>query len=327
MLDANAAIYISDTAVNHDTKMALRLGVFPLENVPDALKDWHPGSNGKVLDLVHPSLYPLIYGTSRFLCESEVSLEDCAQYCGKGEIVPALKVEEVDPGYSSKHQWLPCEVSLDDTGSAAITSYINNLHPTPHKLLYTAVEQVITKAVPMWKLALQSTLFQYADPRIKILDDGYDHDAADADYDKRRKERKDAWQREKQERLEKRNQKDTCDDDNDDDDADSDDDDDNDDWDGSDIDEYFDPYQDQYIQLPDPDIFENREKKSTEEDASKFEQMFADNKLQVIVKLANIQLTPEKPSYDGGSWHIEVRSTEAPGRRLMADSQYKGPSK
>ena len=32
---------------------------------------------------------------------------------------------------------------------------------------------------------------------------------------------------------------------------------------------------------------------------------FPDNKLQVIVKLANIELTPEKPNYDGGSWHIE----------------------
>lgn len=24
--------------------------------------DWHPGSDGKVLDLVHPSLYPIVYG-------------------------------------------------------------------------------------------------------------------------------------------------------------------------------------------------------------------------------------------------------------------------
>ena len=26
---------------------------------------------------------------------------------------------------------------------------------------------------------------------------------------------------------------------------------------------------------------------------------------QVIVKLASIELTPEKPKYDGGSWHLE----------------------
>ena len=27
--------------------------------------------------------------------------------------------------------------------------------------------------------------------------------------------------------------------------------------------------------------------------------------IQVIVKLANIHLTPEKPEYDGGTWHVE----------------------
>jgi hypothetical protein len=32
--------------------------------------------------------------------------------------------------------------------------------------------------------------------------------------------------------------------------------------------------------------------------------------LQVIVKLANIELTPEKPSYEGGSWHVEGQQNE-----------------
>lgn len=32
--------------------------------------------------------------------------------------------------------------------------------------------------------------------------------------------------------------------------------------------------------------------------------------LQVIVKLANIELTPEKPTYDGGSWHVEGQLNE-----------------
>ena len=27
--------------------------------------------------------------------------------------------------------------------------------------------------------------------------------------------------------------------------------------------------------------------------------------LQIIVKLANIHLTPENPSYEGGTWHVE----------------------
>jgi hypothetical protein len=32
---------------------------------------------------------------------------------------------------------------------------------------------------------------------------------------------------------------------------------------------------------------------------------FREKGLQVIVKLANIELNPEKPEYHGGSWHIE----------------------
>jgi len=34
-------------------------------------------------------------------------------------------------------------------------------------------------------------------------------------------------------------------------------------------------------------------------------------KLQVIVKLANIELTPEKPSYPGGVWHVEGMRNES----------------
>lgn len=40
------------------------------------------------------------------------------------------------------------------------------------------------------------------------------------------------------------------------------------------------------------------------------ERKYKDSGLQVIVKLANIQLTPDKPAYDGGSWHVEGKSNE-----------------
>lgn len=32
---------------------------------------------------------------------------------------------------------------------------------------------------------------------------------------------------------------------------------------------------------------------------------YASKGLQIIVKLANIELTPEKPTYEGGTWHVE----------------------
>ncbi|KAG9024292.1 hypothetical protein FS837_005422, partial [Tulasnella sp. UAMH 9824] len=40
--------------------------------------------------------------------------------------------------------------------------------------------------------------------------------------------------------------------------------------------------------------------------------------VQVIVKLANIHLTPEKPEYPGGSWHVEGMANE----RIVASSIY-----
>lgn len=73
-------------------------------------------------------------------------------------------------------------------------------------------------------------------------------------------------------------------------------------------DQYPDPYQDKYVQLPDPGAYTRRERKSTAEESAQFEHLSAEKRLQVVVKLANIHLFPEKPSYGGGSWHIEVRS-------------------
>ncbi|KZV97530.1 hypothetical protein EXIGLDRAFT_670061 [Exidia glandulosa HHB12029] len=55
-------IWQSDTLVPDALRDALKQGTKVLEDVPDEQKDWHPRSNGFVLDLVHPSLYPLVYG-------------------------------------------------------------------------------------------------------------------------------------------------------------------------------------------------------------------------------------------------------------------------
>lgn len=64
-LDFKAAVIKSDTAVSSELKAALRTAAARLEDIPDRLKDWRPGSKGRVLDLVHPSLFPLVYGRSR----------------------------------------------------------------------------------------------------------------------------------------------------------------------------------------------------------------------------------------------------------------------
>ncbi|KZV94711.1 hypothetical protein EXIGLDRAFT_672811 [Exidia glandulosa HHB12029] len=52
----------SDRLIPPEVADALKTAVHVLEDVPDAEKDWHPRADGLVLDLVHPSLYPLVYG-------------------------------------------------------------------------------------------------------------------------------------------------------------------------------------------------------------------------------------------------------------------------
>lgn len=123
----NADVVKSDTAVSEAVRHALQEAVKVLEDVPDHQKDWHPGSNEMVLDLVHPSLFPLIYGKSRVLKigEKVVGLNDCIARCGEGETIdladeekqkPTLQQRyhrrvDMDP-YSAKFQWLPCEVDI-----------------------------------------------------------------------------------------------------------------------------------------------------------------------------------------------------------------------
>ena len=104
----------SDSVVPESLKLELQAAVAELEDVPDKRKDWHPGSNGKVLDLVHPSLYPLVYGRTRVLETGTTSLEDCIARCGEGKTTQIPSHEEVDEEgiYSRNFQWLPCMVDI-----------------------------------------------------------------------------------------------------------------------------------------------------------------------------------------------------------------------
>ena len=65
--------------------------------------------------------------------------------------------------------------------------------------------------------------------------------------------------------------------------------------------EYSGSYQ-KSIKQPEPEKF----KTPIEPDPTiNLKEEYANSGLQIIVKLANIHLTPENPSYEGGSWHVE----------------------
>ncbi|CBX90456.1 hypothetical protein LEMA_P065820.1 [Plenodomus lingam JN3] len=277
ILDSTSCVLKSDTAISADIKEELRNAVRDLEDVPDHQKDWHPGSDGQVLDLVHPSLFPLIYQRSRILPDSTINLVTCLQSIGKGTILPDPQPNLKNTGdshlWSSRFQWLPCDVSFPDGKNARIDSYINNLHPVDHKGLYTTIEKLITKAVPFWDVVYRCNAAGDLQSRQRLHVTGVKYTLPEG--------------------VEEYPTDDQLDDDE------------------FDEDEYYD--QVAALRIYDkPEAADFKDLYITPEDVTDPFKLFGrrDKKLQVIVKLANIHLTPEQPEYAGGSWHIEGQLNE-----------------
>ena len=111
----------SDHIVSEELRQALKSAAAPLEQVGPIHQDCHPGSDDMVLDLVHPSLYPVVYGATRILKDSIVGLDQCVELCGKGEVLPVPPAIPLPPprgydrfpdSFSTKFQWLPCQVEF-----------------------------------------------------------------------------------------------------------------------------------------------------------------------------------------------------------------------
>lgn len=305
-IDLDCKVVYSDRALSSEEAQALCAAVAPLENVPEKSKDWHPGSNGQVLDLVHPSLYPLVYGLSRVLPQGRIGLDDCAVSIGKGEIVPKPKDEEVwnmewyngeavsDPDvYSGGFQWLPCDVSFTHDERVSITSYINNLHPKHHRDLYGTIENVIVKSIPLWNEVLASTESENT-PRLDVNDW--------SDHWPRGEERPRGW---RPEGWEDNNARGTKMDENGDEVTD-------DEVEDLDVDELDYEYRrgERRTKHPDPRGPYSPPPAPEAHQTVDLRKQFEKTGLQVIVKLANIHLTPEKPTYAGGAWHIEGQLNE-----------------
>jgi len=109
--------------------------------------DYHPGSQNRVRDIIHPSLYPYIHKKK------------------------PKKINSLDffkRSYeSSKFQWLPSIFKIDENGKCKITSYINNL-PLEEVELYSTIELLFEKILPDLE---KSVSYAYS---IKIFDDEED---------------------------------------------------------------------------------------------------------------------------------------------------------
>ena len=249
-------IWKSDKLIPSPLRETLVAAVVPLESVPDSEKDWHPGSDGLVLDLVHPSLYPIVYGRTMIKDPESAALTVLA--------APQLEPDE-EKFKSQKFQWLPSDFFVDHDGKVTLTSpYINNVHPTRHEELYSVIPEILQHAIPLFERVLSDTIRPLLPMRIITSSKGwggeetanciwengipYPNSSSEEEYEND----PDAW-------FEKR--------------------------------EFY---------APDP-----REHYTGDLEVMKEQISLKGRTLQVIVKLANIVLTPEKPDYPGGKWHVE----------------------
>ena len=230
----------------------------PLEAVPDSERDWHPGSNGFVLNLVHPSLYPIVYG--RTIGKAPGS--------DTTTILQPPELEGVNPKYVSKRfQWMPSDFFVDGDGKVILTSpYINNIHPTYHKELYSVIPEILQHAVPMFERVLSDLLRPLLPMRIATSGDHWFGNGGPVDC---------IWE--------------------------------------NGIPYPYPSSEQEYNMLRGTWDFSNH-KYSTPDAKEEYDgdlEVLGDRislkgrTLQVIVSLANVVLTPERPEYPGGRWHVE----------------------
>jgi hypothetical protein len=172
IIDACASIAKSDTIVTKELHEALCIAFDKLRADQQSSPDWHPNSSEMVQDLVHPSMYPLVYGRTRVFEEECVGVEDAIRvWAGKGAVIrkESSRIDEdkqirrwdrslddqLPPEYwSENYQWLPANVAFQEDGSVRFTSYINNLHPNKFSDIYRTIERLVETSLPLWDQCL-----------------------------------------------------------------------------------------------------------------------------------------------------------------------------
>ncbi|KAK4188160.1 hypothetical protein QBC35DRAFT_473900 [Podospora australis] len=307
-LDATFSIAKSDTIVPESLHQSLREAFARLQADQVSNPDWHPNTNETVQDLVHPSMYPLIYGRSLFLENEEVGVEDAVdKWAGKGKVIPRhgekdsstreapprrqYRYDRVGSGkvpldfWSNTYQWLPANLKFTDDGGVKFASYINNLHPTKYRDIYSTIEKLVEKSLPLWDLCL-SRYGDYKNVGAGRREPRIMPDEPDDENPENWKPREGTSGKKKSRSQDEEAEE-------------------------EDEDEDYDEDEDRGEPVhPDPPSFESSKVDYTVDPTKTLREMFKDTGLQIIVKMATIQLTPEKPEFSPGGWHVEGMMNE-----------------
>ncbi|KAJ4859779.1 hypothetical protein T069G_04767 [Trichoderma breve] len=307
--DGNAIVK-SDNLMSTELRDELKQAFETLRADQAGNVDWHPGTNDMVQNLVHPSMYPFVYNRSSFILEEQVNKENAFDFVGKGELVPEItrladfggrfinvcwRPEDrgtVPPEYrSSLYQWLPANVAFREDGSTEFTSYINNLHPGKYPAIYKAIEHAIDTALPAWDQCLKEDIkFDKSvtagrnESRFEFISEADDDDEdlwkTSMRYKRPREFRYNYLNRYRYGKPPQPSRGETL-------------------------------LPGQWVEdrdaiLPEPMEFEEIDYTPPQ----RIQEKFKEHGLQVIVKMASIELTPEKPHFPAGSWHVEGQMNE-----------------
>ncbi|KAF5702478.1 hypothetical protein FMUND_13478 [Fusarium mundagurra] len=69
VMESSSCAIMSGVLLPDEFMQRLRAAAALLEDVPGSQRDWHPGSDDKVLNLVHLPLWPLVFGRSRIISD------------------------------------------------------------------------------------------------------------------------------------------------------------------------------------------------------------------------------------------------------------------
>ncbi|WP_314252139.1 DUF4246 domain-containing protein [Streptomyces sp. DSM 40907] len=241
-------VWQSDALVDEKLRSRLREAVRVLEEVPEAEQDWHPGSDGQVLDLVHPSMFCLVR-------EASGAPERAWQN-------PTTRYSKYE--FSERFQWLPTDVDVSDQGDVAFRSYVNNVRPETHHALASVLPDLFARMLPLWEKVL--TDLRHPRP-LRIEADPYGWYDSKPEYPKKSSYSDPAAHREALRAWESAHE------------------------------EWWENRRPVIPEAPEFTVPEAPDRSARVD--------LRGRRLQVIVKLATIHLTPDKPEYPGGSWHVE----------------------
>ena len=260
--------YYDNTLLDTRIRPASIQGIWYKDNVNIDLSmivplwdDFQPQSNDMVVNIIHPSLYPIVFDVTRD---------------SNGDVISCNRSNDHRWMPASKFQWIPAEFKIVDN-KTTILSYINNLHHS-NVTWYNAIASVFDEFVPLFSHVLTDYCYPlsanathdaiFAEGSAKCLANkkeanehcGYVEDCDGKDCDKQELHM-----------IDERGEWNTI-------------------------------YNKYGLIDVEPQQFCTPRYRGLID--------LKNNQLQVIVKMANVELTPEKPVFDVGKWHIEGTRNE-----------------